>query len=104
DLETKRIVEEQFKRWTEAERRRQRLLLHNPDLASAVDLAKRWGDELSLAERNYITRSRNRARVVQSLTAVAALVFALVAVAAVFEWFSAQRAQREAETNYRLAL
>ena len=104
DLESRRIVEEQYKRWREAEHGRQRLLLHNPDLASAVDLARRWGDELSAGERDYIRRSRNRARLAQTLTAAAAVIFALVAVAAVFEGWRAQQEQREAETNYRLAL
>ena len=104
DLETKRIVETQFKRWNEATHGRRRLLLHNPDLASAVDLAKRWGNELNLSERGYINRSRNRARLAQTLTVAAALIFAGVAVVAVVEGWRAQREQWEAETNYRLAL
>jgi hypothetical protein len=58
------------------------LLLRNPDLANAIDLANRWGDELDGTTRDFIKRSGRRARLVQTLTAAAALLFAVEALAA----------------------
>jgi hypothetical protein len=61
DLETRNLVEQQFKRWSQARgRTRRALLLRNPDLASAINLAKRWGNELDVPLRNFIRRSRRR--------------------------------------------
>ena len=69
DLETRDDVERQFGRWSKARgRARWLLLLRNPDLANAVDLAKRWGDELDAP--GCVTssqRSARRARLAQTL-------------------------------------
>ena len=47
DLETRMLVEQQLRRYTEARAgTRRQLLLRNPDLANAADLARRWADEL----------------------------------------------------------
>jgi hypothetical protein len=47
DLDTRAIVERQQARWAAAVgRAKQQLLLRDPDLANAIDLANRWGDEL----------------------------------------------------------
>ena len=98
DLETRAEVEDQFKRWREA-RGSSQLLLRNPDLANGVDLARRWGDEIDPAVRDYVKRSGRRARLAQTLTGVAALVFALVAIAAGFEYVAANHARQEAEAQ-----
>jgi tetratricopeptide (TPR) repeat protein len=103
DLETRNLVEEQYKRWSH-ENSASRRLLRNPDLANAVDLAKRWGDELAVPVRDYIKRSEKRARAMQTLTGAAAVVFFFVAVAAVVEGIRARNQEKFAETNYRLAL
>jgi tetratricopeptide (TPR) repeat protein len=102
DLEIRAMVEDQFRRWRH-EQGAQRLL-RNPDLANAVDLASRWGEELDAPIRDYIKLSGQRARLAQTLTAAAALVFFLVGAAAVVEGFRAHAKEQEAEANYRLAL
>ena len=74
DLETRTLVERQFGRWSQARGRARRLLLlRNPDLANAVDLARRWGDELGPVLRDFIKRSSRRARLAQTLAAAAAI-------------------------------
>jgi WD40 repeat protein len=97
DLETRTVVEREFGRWTQARGyARWLLLLRNPDLANAVDLAKRWGDEIDVSMRDFIKWSARRARLVQSLTAAAAVLLAIVAGAAFIAEQQAVRAQREA--------
>ena len=78
--------------------------MRNPDLANAVDLDRRWGDELAPPLRDYIRQSTRRARFGQTLVAAAAAVFFLVAIAAVFEGLLARSKEREATVNYLLAL
>jgi WD40 repeat protein len=98
DLEIRTLVERQLGRWSQARGRARRLLLlRNPDLANAVDLANRWGDELDATTRDFIKRSGRRARLAQTLTAAAALLFAVVAIGAVYAAQQALRAQKEAE-------
>jgi WD40 repeat protein len=104
DLETRTIVERQFDRWSRARgRTRQLLLLRNPDLANAVDLAKRWGDELEAPTQEFIRRSFWRAQLSQSLSAVAAVLFGLFAVAAVVEAWQSQTSARLATELKKLA-
>jgi len=94
DLETRALVERQFGRWSQARRSgRRQLLLRNPDLANAVDLAKRWGDELDAPMRDFINRSVRRARLTQTLTAAAALLFAVVAGAAFYALRQAEQSR-----------
>jgi WD40 repeat protein/energy-coupling factor transporter ATP-binding protein EcfA2 len=82
DLETRELVERQQRRWQNAGGSAKRqLLLRDPDLANAVDLSRRWGDELDPQTRGFIQASWRRARMQQQLTVVAALCFALLAVA-----------------------
>jgi WD40 repeat protein len=105
DLETRTFIERQFERWSQAPGgARRQLLLRNPDLANASDLARRWGDELDAPVRDFIKRSASRARLAQTLTAVAAVVFAVVAGAAVYAERQAARAQQEAEAQSLRAL
>jgi tetratricopeptide (TPR) repeat protein len=106
DLETRTLVEQQFGRWSQARgTARWPLLLRNPDLANADDLAKRWGDELDMALRNFIMRSTRRARLAQSLTVAAAVLFATFAVVAALAYWqrgvaisNSKRAQHTATT------
>jgi WD40 repeat protein len=85
DLATRMLVEQQLRRYNESRPViRRQLLLRNPDLANAADLARRWGDELAEPTREFIRRSGRRARILQSATAAAAVLFGLLAVAATF--------------------
>ena len=100
DLETRTLIERQFGRWSEASGHvRQLLLLRNPDLASAVDLAKRWGDELDAPMRDFIKRSARRARLAETLTAAAAVVFCATAVVAAASAYFFFDARNHAEHN-----
>jgi energy-coupling factor transporter ATP-binding protein EcfA2 len=83
DLETRDLIERQFSRWRDAQgRARGLLLLHDPDLANALDLRKRWGAELDPALGDFIEQSHRRSRLRQQLAAAAVVVFGLVALAA----------------------
>jgi WD40 repeat protein len=111
DLQTRTLVERQCGRWSQARGGARRLLLlRNPDLANAVDLARRWGDELDTPVRDYIQRSARRARLAQTLTTATAVLFAFFAVAAVvgaWQWqiaaTQALRAQKEADAQREVA-
>jgi hypothetical protein len=98
DLQTRAIVEREFGRWSKANRYDGYcLLLRNPDLANAVDLAKRWGAEFDAPIREFIKWSAWRARLAQTVTAAAAVLFAIVAAAAFIAEQQAVRAQQETE-------
>lgn len=103
DLETRSLVERQFRRWSQPGHGRRSLLLRNPDLANAIELAKRWGEELELPLRQYIARSSVRARLAQTLTAVAAALFAVVAGAAIYAQQQAVRERHHAEQTLAAA-
>ncbi len=112
DLETRTLIERQFGRWSAARgTSRYLLLLRNPDLANAVDLAKRWGEELDATTRDFINRSLRRARLTQWVTAAAAVLFAVVAGVAVYtrseainQRTLAENAAREANDQRNRAL
>ena len=105
DLRTRTVVEEALTEWRAADGRNKRsYLLRDPYLAAAVDLAKRWGEELDEAVRLFIQASHRRARFRQRLTAAIAAVFALVAVLAAVSSFTAYNAQRQAEVQRNLAV
>jgi hypothetical protein len=89
DLETGARVKEQCHRWRNA-RGNVGLLLRNPDLADAVDLAERWGDALDAPIREFIKQSVQRARFAQTLNIAAAVLFVLLASAAFYWWRAAQ--------------
>lgn len=98
DLETRALIEQQQARWAKAAgKARRQLLLRDPDLANAVDLGGRWGDELDAPTRAFIAASRQRARLVQRLTAAAAVIFAAVALTASTLGVVAYQAQQEAQ-------
>ena len=63
DLETRVLIERQERRWRAATGTAQRqLLLRDPDLANALDLVRRWADELPAALRDFIAKSSSAAR------------------------------------------
>jgi WD40 repeat protein len=105
DLETRTLIERQFERWSQASGSAHRqLLLRNPDLANASDLAGRWSDELDAPVRDFIKRSASRARLAQTMTAAAAVLFAVVASAAIYAERQAVLVRQEAEAQGLRAL
>ena len=63
DIESRTLIAQQHTRWRQAdESARPALLLRNPDLAAALDLEKRWGDELAAELRQFVKRSDQAAR------------------------------------------
>ena len=80
DLETRAMLEQQFKRWqSQTDQTRKLVLLRDPDLANAVDLARRWGDELDPAAQTFIRDSSRHAVRQQRRTLVFAVSFAIMA-------------------------
>ena len=106
DLETRDLVEHQQTRWAGATPPEARnLLLRDPDLANAVALDRRWGDELDPKARAFIAASHQRARLRQRLTAAAAAAFALLFAAASVLGGLAYHSKRIAEDQrYRAAV
>ena len=105
DLQTRALIERLQARWAAASgRAKQQLLLRDPDLANAIDLDTRWGDELDAATRAFIQLSRNYARRRQRLLAAAAMVFAGVAVVAAASAIYAQRESALADRNFNTAV
>jgi WD domain, G-beta repeat len=104
NIETRTLLESQFERWTKsAGRARWQLLLRDPDLANAVALDRLWGSELDAGIRQFIARSRLRARLQLIAVASAAVLFAAVIVTAVFAAQRAGSAQRLSEISLALA-
>lgn len=102
DLRTRAVVEEAEAEWRNADARHRRgYLLRDPHLANAVDLAKRWGDELDAPLRDLIRRSGRRARLAQTLTVLAALVCAVIASVAVYFGQQSARNQTKAENQHQ---
>jgi WD40 repeat protein len=63
DLETRALILQQYGRWQAAvASERRALLLRHPDLASARDLKKRWGNELSADLAEFIKASDQASR------------------------------------------
>src|SRR6202022_4235085 len=80
DLRIRARIERQLSDWSR-EKEVARRLLRDPDLANAVALAGRWGDELSPGLRDYIRRSARRARLRQSLAVSVAILVAITVTA-----------------------
>jgi WD40 repeat protein len=106
DLETRDLVEQQQIRWAASAPDEARdLLLHDPDLANAVALDRRWDNELDAKTRAFIAASYQRARLRQRLLLAAAAAFALLFVAASVLGALAYRSKRIAEDQrYRAAV
>jgi WD40 repeat protein len=104
DLETRTLLEAQFERWNKAVGPAgHQLLLRDPDLANAVALAERWGDELDPGLRRFIARSRLQSQLRLIVAAAAAVLFAAVAL---FAYLAAERAigaQKQTEIALELA-
>ncbi len=104
DLEVRSVVEAQFERWQRSTGSdRNRLLLRDPDLANAADLARRWGDELPPFIRSFIRRSKRHSQLRQTLTAAAAVLFAMVSAAAILAAIQIERARKEIQVSLALA-
>jgi WD40 repeat protein len=85
DLETRTLVETQALRWTGADSKaKPALLLRDPDLAGACDLARRWGDELPGEIAGFIALSARAARraTVRRWTIAAGVMVCLLALTA----------------------
>ncbi|WP_158816724.1 AAA family ATPase [Methylocapsa sp. S129] len=85
DIETRTLVEAQERRWSAADPRgKPALLLRDPDLVGACDLARRWGDELPEHIAGFIALSARAARrsTVRRWTIVAAVMACLLALTA----------------------
>jgi WD40 repeat protein len=85
DIETRTLVEAQERRWSAADLKgKPALLLRDPDLVGACDLARRWGDELPEDIAGFIALSARAARrsTVRRWTIVAAVMACLLALTA----------------------
>ncbi len=96
-------VEEQRRKWDAAKRSRDLLIGRGRPLAEAESIVRRFPEEIPVATREFIKRSGRRARLAQTVTAAAAVLFAVVAGAAVFAERQATRAQKEAEDQRQRA-
>ena len=85
DIETRKLIENQHRRWeTAADAAKPSRLLRDPDLANARDLARRWGDELPEPLRKFIDLSDRAARAAtrRRWLAAAVVIACLAALAA----------------------
>ena len=81
-LSNERLDERLLKDANRAARRRDLLIGRGRPLAEAESIVRRFSEELPAATRDFVQRSGRRARLAQTLTAAAAVVFAGVALAA----------------------
>lgn len=95
-------VERQRERWAE-NRRGDLLLPRGLPLAEAESMVSRYGDEVDPQARAFVKASRARAGRAQAITAGAAVVFAVVAVVAVFQYGAAKRQTALAERNFGIS-
>ena len=96
-------VEEQRRKWEAAGRARDLLLGRGRPLAEAESIVRRFPEEIPASMGDFIRRSGRRARLAQTLTAAAAVLFAVVAGAAVYAERQAVSAQHEAEAQRAVA-
>ena len=91
-------VDDQRRRWNDAGRSRDLLIPSGLPLARAESVVKQFGDELSPATREFVFASGRRARRRQRLTAIAAMLFAVLAFGAtgagIFAWREEQRTEQ----------
>ena len=93
-------VEEARRRWIDSGQQRDLLIPAGLPLSEAENAASTLGDELPAETRSYIQKSGRAARLRQTLTAVAAIAFLVVAGVAGWQWVeaSAQRNLAEKQT------
>jgi WD40 repeat protein len=102
DIETRTLIAQQQARWRQApdDGARDALLLRNPDLANAVDLDKRWGDEIDASLRSYIRRSDQAAKAAArrrwAVAATAMLVLAALTVSSLAALYFGERQRSRA--------
>jgi hypothetical protein len=96
-------VEEARRRWVDSGCRRDLLIPVGLPLSEAENAASTLGDELPSDARGYIQRSGRAARLRQTLTAAAALVFLVVAGVAGGKWLEANAQRSLAEQKTVLA-
>ena len=96
-------VEEQRRKWETAGRSRDLLIGRGRPLAEAESIVRRFPEEIPTPTRDFIKRSGRRARLAQTLTAAAAVLFAVVAGAAIYAERQAVSAQHEAEAQRQRA-
>ena len=91
-------VEDQRRKWDSAGRSRDLLIPAGLPLAQAKSIVTRFGEELSPAAREFVAASGRRARMHHRLTAVAAVLFAVLAFgatgASILAWRADQRAEQ----------
>jgi eukaryotic-like serine/threonine-protein kinase len=92
-------VEEQRRKWETAGCSRDLLIGRGRPLVEAESIVRRFPEEVPAATRDFIRRSGRRARLAQTLTAAAAVLFAVVAGAAFYAERQAVSAQHEAEAQ-----
>jgi eukaryotic-like serine/threonine-protein kinase len=96
-------VEDQRQRWRIAGQSRDLLIPRGLPLAEAESIVARFGDELSAATREFVRASGARARMRQRVTAVAAVLFGLLAVAATGAGIYASYQEHRAERSLHAA-
>src|SRR5262245_33638282 len=97
-------VEEQRRRWEAAGRRREYLIARGRPLAEAENIVRDFSEELPVATREFVRLSGRRARLAQTITRAAAVIFAAVAGIAGYEWWNTGRLQRQAVSLQREAV
>ena len=96
-------VEDQLERWQMSGKNSDLLIAKGVPLAEAESIAKRYPGELPLPILAFITASRRRANRFVMLTGAAAAIFAVVAVAAAWQWQVAEGERARAERNFGAA-
>ena len=100
DLETRALIEQQQARWSLASSaNRHMLLLRDFDLATALDLDKRSGSELTPSLRSYVAQSATAAKAAaRRKQAVVATVFVVLLAFAAASFGSLLIAKRQRDT------
>jgi WD40 repeat protein len=96
-------VEEQRRLWEASHGSPNELIPQGRRLVEAESIVHDFSEELPAATREFVRRSGQRARLRQTLTAAAAVFFAVVAVGAVAGWLYTVKLQREAVSLQREA-
>lgn len=95
-------IEARRQRW-QTTRRADLLLPRGLPLAEAENIVARYGDEITPETQAYVRTSRARAGRAMMLTGAAAVIFAAVAVGALFQWSVAREQTALALRNFGVA-
>ncbi len=96
-------VEQQHQRWMEGGRKRQLLIPPGVAIAEAEHICAQYKGEIPPELARFVAASGSRARWRMRGLVTATVVFALVAIVALWQWDEAQRAQTAATENYLTA-